>query len=73
MKDRIIPYLRGAGPPRCLPPVEECTVLIGCDQCGRRARFHLCGGRAFCSRCCPACARRTAIASKARRIDGQRR
>jgi len=61
MKDRIVPYLRGDGPPTRPPRPEECTPLVRCDQCGKRGRLHLCGNRAFCSRCCPACARQAAI------------
>ena len=36
----------------------ECVVIAACDQCGRRSHpVHLAGGRAYCARCCPACAR----------------
>jgi len=38
-------------------PEDLCTVLDGCDQCGRRApQLHVSGNRAYCSRCCPCCA-----------------
>lgn len=37
---------------------EQCVIASDCDQCGRRApQLHLTGGRVYCSRCCPSCAR----------------
>jgi hypothetical protein len=43
---------------RCAQPqAPGCTIVDSCDQCGRRMpQAHLSGDRAYCSRCCPACA-----------------
>jgi hypothetical protein len=55
MKHEVDEKRRGALVER---PEDLCTVLDGCDQCGRRApQLHVSGNRAYCSRCCPCCAR----------------
>jgi hypothetical protein len=38
------------------PSREGCLVVDVCEQCGRKSRqLHICGDRAYCSRCCPGC------------------